>query len=101
MNLVAKEYISQREKENGVLILSQFTGAAMELPEAIIVNPYDIELCADAIKLALEMPEQEQKARMKSLKAYITEFNVYRWAGKMLIDSARMRRREKIIRTKM
>lgn len=101
MNLVAKEYISQREKENGVLILSQFTGAAMELPEAIIVNPYDIELCADAIKLALEMSEQEQKARMKSLKAYITEFNVYRWAGRMLIDSARMRRREKIIRTKM
>lgn len=101
MNLVAKEYISQREKENGVLILSQFTGAAMELPEALIVNPYDIELCADAIKLALEMPEAEQKERMKSLKAYVTEFNVYRWAGRMLIDSARMRRREKIIRTKI
>lgn len=101
MNLVAKEYISQRDQETGVLVLSQFTGAAMELPEAIIVNPYDIELCAEALKVALEMPEAEQKERMKSLRAYVSEFNVYRWAGRMLIDSARMRRREKIIRTKI
>lgn len=101
MNLVAKEYISQRDQETGVLILSQFTGAAIELPEAIIVNPYDIELCAAALKVALEMPENEQRERMKSLRAYVSEFNVYRWAGRMLIDSARMRRREKIIRTKI
>lgn len=101
MNLVAKEYISQRDENTGALILSQFTGAAMELPEAIIVNPYDIELCAEALKIALEMPLNEQKERMRSLRAYVSEFNVYRWAGRMLIDSARMRRREKIIRTKI
>jgi len=99
MNLVAKEYISMRLNDTGVLILSQFAGAAMELPEALIVNPYNIEQCADAVFAGLELPLIEQKARMKSMRSYVSEFNVYRWAGRMLVDSARIRRREKVIKT--
>jgi len=101
MNLVAKEYIAAKEKEDGVLILSQFTGAAMELPEAIIVNPYNIDQCADAIKMALDMPEAEKHGRMKSMRSYVHEFNVYRWAGRMLLDAARIRKRERILRTQL
>lgn len=95
MNLVAKEFVASRDDEQGVLILSQFAGAARELPEAVIVNPYNIDQCSAAVRLALEMPEDEQKARMRSMRAYIQEFNVYRWAGRMLLDAARMRKRGK------
>ncbi|MBF0363370.1 MAG: trehalose-6-phosphate synthase [Oligoflexia bacterium] len=97
MNLVAKEFIAARDDERGNLILSQFTGAAQELPESIIVNPYDIEQCSHAINKALTMSLTEQKERMQSMRSYIQEFNVYRWAGRMLMDSARVRRRNKII----
>jgi trehalose 6-phosphate synthase len=93
MNLVAKEYVAAREDERGVLILSQFTGAARELPEALIVNPYDIEQCAAALHLALTMPEGEQRDRMRLMRGLVSEFNVYRWAGRMLLDAAAMRRR--------
>lgn len=96
MNLVAKEFIASRDDETGVLILSQFTGAARELPEALIVNPYNIDQCAEAIHLALEMPKTEQRARMRSMRALIREFNVYRWAGKMLLDAARLRHRTRL-----
>ncbi|MBS1962028.1 MAG: trehalose-6-phosphate synthase [Bdellovibrionales bacterium] len=92
MNLVAKEFIGARDDEDGVLILSQFAGAARELPEAIVVNPYDVDQCADAIRLALALPIEERRMRMKSMRAYVQEFNVYRWAGRMLIDAARLRR---------
>jgi trehalose 6-phosphate synthase len=95
MNLVAKEFIASRDDEKGVLILSQFTGAAKELPEAIVVNPYNIDQCAEAVKLALEMPMDEQTSRIRSMRNYIQEFNVYRWAGRMLLDAARMRKRGK------
>ncbi len=91
MNLVAKEFVASREDERGVLILSQFTGAARELPQALVVNPYDIDQCAMALKVALEMPDQEQRDRMRSMRGLIQEFNVYRWAGRMLIDAARIR----------
>ncbi|MBF0208146.1 MAG: trehalose-6-phosphate synthase [Oligoflexia bacterium] len=97
MNLVAKEFIAAREDERGMLILSQFTGAAQELPESIVVNPYDIEQCAEAVNSALTMSLTEQKERMQSMRSYIQEFNVYRWAGRMLMDAARARRRSKII----
>lgn len=93
MNLVAKEFIAAREDERGALVLSQFTGASRELPEALIVNPYDIDQCAAAIHMALEMPEQEQRERMRSMRNFVQEFNVYRWAGRMLIDAARMRQK--------
>ena len=96
MNLVAKEFVATREDERGVLVLSQFTGAARELPEALIVNPYDTEQCAAAVREALTMPPDEQRARMRSMRALLLEFNVYRWAGRMLLDAARMRNRRRL-----
>ncbi|HSD54095.1 MAG TPA: trehalose-6-phosphate synthase [Burkholderiales bacterium] len=96
MNLVAKEFIAARDDERGVLILSQFTGAARELPEALVVNPYDTDQCAAALHLALTMPAGEQRDRMHIMRGLVREFNVYRWAGRMLLDAATMRRRGKI-----
>jgi trehalose-6-phosphate synthase len=96
MNLVAKEFIASREDERGVLILSQFTGAARELHEALIINPYHVEQGADALYRALTMPEMEQRERMRSMRTLVRDFNVYRWAGRMLLDAARLRRRERV-----
>jgi trehalose 6-phosphate synthase len=96
MNLVAKEFVAARDDERGVLILSQFTGAARELPEALVVNPYDTDQCAAAFQLALTMPAGEQRDRMHIMRGLVREFNVYRWAGRMLLDAATMRRRGKI-----
>jgi trehalose 6-phosphate synthase len=96
MNLVAKEFVAARDDERGVLILSQFTGAARELVEALIVNPYDIEESAAALHLALTMRPGEQRDRMRSMRALVQEFNVYRWAGRMLIDAARGRQRRRL-----
>jgi trehalose 6-phosphate synthase len=98
MNLVAKEFIAARDDEQGVLILSQFTGAARELPEALVVNPYNIDQCAAALHLALTMPPAEQRTRMRSMRGLIQEFNVYRWAGRMLMDAARIRHRQRVMR---
>ena len=98
MNLVAKEFVAARDDEQGVLILSQFTGAATELPEALIINPYNIDQCAAALHLALTMPQTEQRARMRSMRGIVQEFNVYRWAGRMLMDAARMRQRARLVR---
>jgi trehalose 6-phosphate synthase len=97
MNLVAKEFVSSREDNQGVLILSQFTGASRELPEALLVNPYNIDQCANALQIALNMPPSEQKARMRSMRSLVQEFNVYRWAGRMLKDAARMRERNRLM----
>jgi trehalose-6-phosphate synthase len=96
MNLVAKEFIAARDDEQGVLVLSQFTGAARELHEALIINPYHIEQGASALYRALIMPEAEQRERMRSMRALVKDFNVYRWAGRMLMDAARLRQRERI-----
>ncbi len=96
MNLVAKEFVSARDDEAGVLLLSRFTGAARELPEALIVNPYDTDQCAEALQTALTMPRSEQRTRMRVMRGLIQTFNVYRWAGRMLIDAAAMRRRGRI-----
>jgi trehalose 6-phosphate synthase len=98
MNLVAKEFIASRDDERGVLVLSQFAGASRELPEALIVNPYDADQCAAALHLALTMPPDEQRARMRLMRGLIAEFNVYRWAGRMLIDAAAMRQRSRLSR---
>lgn len=98
MNLVAKEFVAARDDEQGVLILSQFTGAATELPEALLINPYNIDQCAAALHLALTMPPTEQRARMRSMRGIVQEFNVYRWAGRMLMDAARMRQRARLVR---
>ena len=98
MNLVSKEFVAARDDNEGVLILSQFTGASRELPEAVIVNPYDTDQCAAALQLALTMPKEEQRARMRLMRQLIKEFNVYRWAGRMLRDAAGMRRRGQLPR---
>jgi trehalose 6-phosphate synthase len=95
MNLVAKEFVAAREDERGVLVLSHFTGAARELPDALIVNPYDIDEAAAALAAAINMPPEEQRDRMRSMRTFVAEFNVYRWAGRMLVDAARLRRRDR------
>ncbi|MGQ0641095.1 MAG: alpha,alpha-trehalose-phosphate synthase (UDP-forming) [Gemmatimonadaceae bacterium] len=94
MNLVAKEFIAARSDEQGVLILSQFTGAARELADALIVNPYDLEQASAALHTALTMSAREQRERMRALRAHVRQYNVFRWAGRMLMDAAAVRRRE-------
>jgi trehalose-6-phosphate synthase len=96
MNLVAKEFVAARDDERGVLVLSQFTGAARELTEALIVNPYDLEEASTALGTALRMTEAEQEDRMRAMRALVSEYNVYRWAGRMLVDAARLRRRDRL-----
>jgi trehalose-6-phosphate synthase len=96
MNLVAKEFIAARDDERGVLLLSQFTGAARELHEALVINPYHIEQGAEALYRAVTMPAVEQRERMRSMRALVKDFNVYRWAGRMLLDAARLRKRERV-----
>ncbi len=86
MNLVAKEFLASRVDEAGVLILSQFTGSARELPDALLVNPFAIHELADAMFQALAMPAEEQMRRMKRMREHVERHNVYRWAGKLLSD---------------
>jgi trehalose 6-phosphate synthase len=95
MNLVAKEFVAARDDEQGVLILSRFAGASRELPEALIVNPYDADQCAAALNVALTMPPDEQRDRMRLMRSIVREFNVYRWAGRMLFDAAALRQRDR------
>jgi trehalose 6-phosphate synthase len=89
MNLVAKEFVSVRE-DGGALILSQFTGASAELRDAILVNPYDLDGVADAIRRAVEMPREEQAARMGRMHQQVREQNIYRWAGLLLAELSRI-----------
>jgi trehalose 6-phosphate synthase len=96
MNLVAKEFVAARDDERGVLVLSRFTGAARELTEALLVNPYDLEEASAALATALSMPAAEQAERMRAMRAHLSEFNVYRWAGRMLADAARLRKRDRL-----
>jgi len=91
MNLVAKEFVAARDDEDGVLILSQFTGASRELKDALVVNPYDIEQMADAVCIALRMPPEERTARMGRMRANVRDYNIYRWAGKLIAELARLR----------
>lgn len=86
MNLVAKEFISARSDLNGMLILSQFTGASRELTDAISINPYDTESFADSIKYAFEMPDEEKQKRMAKMREIVQINNIYRWAGKVLSE---------------
>jgi len=84
MNLVAKEFLAARSDEDGVLVLSCFTGAARELRDALIVNPYDVEQTAEAIRAALEMDPRERKERMQHMRRQVREQNIYRWAGDLI-----------------
>ncbi len=93
MNLVAKEFVASRDDEQGVLVLSTFAGASKELLEALIVNPFDASAMADAYFAAVTMPPAEQAARMRRLREVVRSNNVFRWAGSMLLDAARVRKR--------
>ena len=84
MNLVAKEFVASRPDEDGVLLLSQFAGSALELTDAILFNPFAIDELADAIHQAVEMPQAERKKRMQRMRSAVQDNNVYRWAGKIL-----------------
>jgi trehalose-6-phosphate synthase len=84
MNLVAKEFIAARDHDDGVLILSRFAGASHELHGAMIVNPYDIEQMADAIRAALKMPIELQHEKMKQMRRVVMNHNVYAWASGIL-----------------
>ena len=86
MNLVAKEFVASRDDNQGALILSTFAGAALELTDALLVNPYDIQQLAGAIHRGLSMPSEEQNARMEHMRASVREHNVYRWAASLLAD---------------
>jgi len=96
MNLVAKEFIAARDDERGVLVLSQFTGAARELTESLVVNPYDIDQASEALATAVSMPAEEQAARMRAMRQLVSELNVYRWAGRILVDAARLQQRDRL-----
>jgi trehalose-6-phosphate synthase len=91
MNLVAKEFVASRDDERGALILSTFAGAAHELTDALLVNPYDVSQMADRIHQALEMPEGEQEIRMERMRRKVREHNVYRWAAHLLSDLTEIR----------
>ena len=97
MNLVAKEFIAARDDELGVLMLSHFAGASRELPEALIINPYDAHATGEVLNSALVMPEAEQYERMRLMRAYVSSRNVYRWAGRMLLDASRHRKKQRIL----
>jgi alpha,alpha-trehalose-phosphate synthase [UDP-forming] len=91
MNLVAKEFVAARDDEEGALILSQFTGAAREMRDALIVNPYDTDQLADAICVALEMNPEERHTRMHRMRQIVREHNVYRWAGTLISELSEIR----------
>ncbi len=91
MNLVAKEFVAARDDEDGVLVLSKFTGAAVELRDALLVNPYDVVGVAEAIHSALEMSFEERRERMRRMRRQVMEYNIYMWAAKVLGDLRELR----------
>ena len=88
MSLVAKEFVAARSDLRGVLVLSRFTGAARELIDAVLINPYAVDEVAAALHLALTMPEPEQACRMRRMRQQVEEHNIYRWAGMLLSEAA-------------
>jgi len=92
MNLVAKEYVATKNGASGMLVLSCFTGAARELADAVQINPYSTEKFADAIKLAIEIPEEEKKARMSNMNKIVSDNNVFHWAGNIISEIASLKK---------
>jgi trehalose 6-phosphate synthase len=90
MNLVAKEFVASRTDGRGVLVLSRFAGAARELGDAVLINPYAIDEFAEALRLALTMPVEEQERRMARMRQEIEDNNVYRWAGMLLSEASKL-----------
>lgn len=91
MNLVAKEFVASRDDNGGVLILSRFAGASREMRDALIVNPYDIDQTAEAIRYALEIDPEERIERMTHLRETVKEHNIYRWAGNLIEELTQIR----------
>ena len=96
MNLVAKEFVASRDDEDGVLVLSTFAGASRELTEAVLINPFDVTETANAMEVAMQMGRDERRNRMSLMRRTVKENNVYRWAGRMLMDAARIRQRQSL-----
>jgi trehalose 6-phosphate synthase len=96
MNLVAKEFVAARDDEDGVLILSTFAGASRELQEAVLINPFDVSETANAMEIAMRMGRDERRSRMSLMRRTVKENNVYRWAGRMLMDASRIRQRQSL-----
>jgi trehalose 6-phosphate synthase len=90
MNLVAKEFVSSRVDEDGVLILSRFTGAARELGDALLINPYATDSFADTIRNAIEMPKRQRQKHMKKLRRVVEQNNIYQWAGNIISELANL-----------
>lgn len=90
MNLVAKEFVTARDDEQGVLALSSFAGAARELTDAVIVNPFDVDALADGLHAVLTMPPEEQQRRMRRMRAQVRDNNIYRWAGTLLSEACKL-----------
>jgi trehalose 6-phosphate synthase len=86
MNLVAKEYVAARTDNTGSLVLSEFTGAAAELPEAFLVNPHDVDGLKQAFVQALEMPAEQRSERMRRMREHVCSHDVTRWAREFLDD---------------
>ena len=86
MNLVAKEFVASRTDDDGVLILSEFTGSARELTDSLLVNPFAVHQIADAMHTALTLPPEERARRMKRMREHVARNNVYRWGGKILSE---------------
>jgi len=97
MNLVAKEYLAARTDGDGMLILSKFAGAAQELRDALVVNPYDIEQVSEAIRTGLQMSREERRLRMGRMRQQVKEHNVYRWASTLLTDLCAVRIEEEVL----
>lgn len=94
MNLVAKEFISSRSDELGTLVLSQFTGAAKELTDAVLINPFDKENFSEGIFTALNLSDEEKKKRMVKMREVVKNNNIYRWAGKILSELLKLEFKE-------
>lgn len=101
MNLVAKEYVAARNDGDGVLVLSKFAGAAQELRDALLVNPYDVAQVKEAIVTGLAMPVEERRLRMTRMRHHVKEHNVYRWASRILADLCAVRIEDDILAVAM
>jgi trehalose 6-phosphate synthase len=97
MNLVAKEYLAARQDCDGVLVLSRFAGAAQELRDALLVNPYDVQQVTEAIRTGLEMSPGERRLRMERMRLQVKEHNVYRWASNVLTDVCAVRIEDEVL----
>lgn len=90
MNLVAKEFLAAKTDHSGMLVLSQFTGAALELPEAVLVNPFSEDECAEAFHTALTLPEEDRELRMETMRESVMENNIFRWAARSIAEMVRL-----------